>query len=121
MWLEYAEGNDLANSKPWYDHSDESRAMSVKYFFTESEHGFQLPVDMYERNRAVLKYFLFMEGIFVDTTVSEKEITDELRAINKCLEINPPKKDLIVFFSNEVIYELWFEESDNKPSYQNSK
>ena len=22
MWLEYAEGNDLANSKPWYDHSD---------------------------------------------------------------------------------------------------
>ena len=96
--------------------------MSVKYFFTESEHGFQLPVDMYERNRAVLKYFLFMEGIFVDTTVSEKEINNyELQAIKKCLEINPPKKDLIVFFSNESVIHLWFEKSLNKPGYKENE
>ena len=40
MRYDYAKGNDLVNSKPWYTHSDESKALSVKYFYTESEYGF---------------------------------------------------------------------------------
>ena len=94
--------------------------MSVKYFFTESEYGFKLPVKMYKSNKAVLNYFLFMEGMFTDKT-SYEERSDELKAINKCLKTNPPKKDLIVFFSNEAVYHLWFEESENKPSFKNSE
>ena len=64
-----------------------------------------------------------MEKIFKkkNTIISDEEITDELMAINKCFKTNPPKDDLIVFFSNECISELWFEKSNNKPSYQNSK
>ena len=54
---------------------------------------------------------MYKEG----STVSNKDITDEINTIYKCLTINPAKDDLKTMFANELIAHLWF------GTYRNSK
>ena len=47
MWLEFHDKKKINSEKAYYWHTDKSREASVKYFFTESEHGFMVPLYVY--------------------------------------------------------------------------
>ena len=69
MWLQVKIEKNLSCDKPYYYHTAKSRENSIKFFFTESDFGFKIPEEVFDRNKAVLKLLLLQTKM-----VQEQEI-----------------------------------------------
>ena len=59
MWIEVHSKKKTMSIKPYYWHNTKSREASLKYFFTESEYGFMVPVNIYESNLELFHLLIF--------------------------------------------------------------
>ena len=102
MWKEVASSKNLSCEKPYYYHLPEKKEAMVKYFFTEYEQGFFVPVELYDRNK---DFFLYVLSVLQD---KKRKDFGSLECVNNCLTKCPSKKRLIGFFQNEAIIYLWW-------------
>ena len=78
-WLDYAEQNKLSRSKPYYDHTEESKDESLKFFMTQSNFGPKITENMFNQNKTLTKLLIFHEKVYKEkSTVTQDDITDEI-------------------------------------------